>query len=190
MHELVILQATTVHNKRCAFVKRNSATVIILTRIAFNVYVLENYICSVNVDTACTVVAPTAGNGTVLDYNVSILVDIHNFAIGIHDSTISVDGVTVQVDGYFCILRDIDGIVFEAVIVNPVGGKETVCRFPVGLEFNNDTAVAGLFHITGVAGKSHSGAPALFKVGVVADKHDVVALIRGDTKKRTSGRLG
>ena len=67
-------------------------------------------------DTTRAVIAVTAGDGTVFNHNVGIVVDTDNLTVElIVIAKTAVDGVTVQVDCNFCVAGNEDGALTEAV---------------------------------------------------------------------------
>ena len=110
----IIRNTAAIHN-RSSIVDGNSAAVVHKYTVAVNVYVIEvNVSTFLDVNTARAVIAESAGDGTVIDLDGGIFVNVNNFTAKSTLIEISVNGVTVHIQNNGNVLGDADRVFQEA----------------------------------------------------------------------------
>ena len=157
----VVRNATAVHNKSCTVVERNSAAVVSIYGISFNVDVVQGNGCLViNMDTARTVITVTSGDGTAIYNEIGFLCYEDDLAVQLVSVTkTTVNGVLVEIDRNISLTRDVNGAILEAVRAT-LNEFPLLVGVPIGKEIDYDTLVFIVVHIGVVLSEVNSCFPA------------------------------
>ena len=186
----IVGNAAAVYGNGRIAVGGNGRAVIIFHFVIHKMNIVEHERSLISyMDTAGTVTAPAAGNGTVVDGNVGIFVDVHNFTVVFPFLEITVNGMSVQVDHNFCVVGNVEGAKLEAFTIAVAKLACLVC-VPIGINVNCNGVILFSLHFFGVSRKLHCIVPTFFKGGIIPDQHGVFAFNGGYTKERSLCRLG
>ena len=118
-------------------------------------------------DATCTVAAVAAGDGTVIDNHICILVDIHDLAVVLICVTnTAINGMAVHVHGHTDIIREVDGVPVEAV-----AGVAELALYsrPISVKVNHNTDEALRLHFLAASRQVNGSFPAYSVVCILLD---------------------